>query len=78
MFCYALQIHTYLNHLVSTVSVKHKCDILFYAAYDNPLKMLCLYFYTLTLGHNYGNKFSILNKLTLQKELQTFMTNNVF
>jgi len=42
------------------------------------LKMLSLYLYTLRIGHKSGNMSSILNKLTLQKELQTFVTNNVF
>jgi len=36
------------------------------------LKMLCLYLYTLRIGHKSGNMLSILNKLKLQKELQTF------
>jgi len=42
------------------------------------LKMLGLYLYTLRIGHKSGSMLSILNKLTLQKELQTFVTNNVF
>jgi len=42
------------------------------------LKMLGLYLYTLRINHKLGNMLSILNKLTLQKELQTFVTNNVF
>jgi len=40
--------------------------------------MLGLYLYTLRIGHKSGNVLSILNKLTLQKGLQTFVTNNVF
>jgi len=40
--------------------------------------MLGLYLYTLIISHKFGNMLSILNKLTLQKELQTFVTNNVF
>jgi len=40
--------------------------------------MLGLYLYTLRIGHKLCNMLSILNKLTLQKELQTFVTNNVF
>jgi len=40
-------------------------------------KMLGLYLYTLRIGHKSGNMLSMLNKLTLQKELQTFVTNNV-
>jgi len=39
--------------------------------------MLGLYLYTLTISHKSCNMLSILNKLTLQKELQTFVTNNV-
>ena len=37
------------------------------------LKMLGLHLYTLIIGHK-----SILNKLKLQKKLQTFVKNNVF
>ena len=40
--------------------------------------MLGLYLYTLIIGHKYCNMLSILNKLTLYKDLQTFVTNNVF
>ena len=40
--------------------------------------MLGLYLYTLIIGHKSCNMLSILNKLTLKKELQTFVTNNVF
>jgi len=39
--------------------------------------MLGVYLYTLRIGHKAGNMLSKLNKLTLQKELQTFVTNNV-
>ena len=42
------------------------------------LKMQGLYLYTLKTGHKYGNMLSILNKLTLPKELQNCATNNVF
>ena len=42
------------------------------------LKMLGLYLYTLKLGHNSCNMLSILNKLTLQKEMQNSVTNNLF
>ena len=42
------------------------------------LKMLGLYHYTLIIGHKSCNMLSILNKLTLSNELQTFVTNNVF
>ena len=40
--------------------------------------MLGLYLYTLIIGHKSCNMLSILNKLTLQKKLQTFVINNVF
>jgi len=40
--------------------------------------MLGLYLYTLRIGHKSGSMLSILNKLTLQKTMQTFVTNNVF
>jgi len=46
--------------------------------YKSILKMLGLYLYTLISGHKASNMLSILNKLTLYKELQTFVTNNVF
>jgi len=42
------------------------------------LKMLGLYLFTLTISHKSCNMLSILNNLTLQKELQIFVTNNVF
>jgi len=34
--------------------------------------------YTLIIGHTFCNMLSMLNKLTLNKELQTLVTNNVF
>jgi len=42
------------------------------------LKMLGLYLYTLRNSHKSCNMLSILNEFTLQKELQTFVTNNLF
>jgi len=42
------------------------------------LKMLGLYLYTLIISHKSCNMLGILNKLTLYKELPTFVTNNVF
>ena len=42
------------------------------------LKMLGLYLFTLTISHKPCNMLSILNNLTLQKGLQTFVTNKVF
>ena len=46
---------------------------------DN-LKMLGLYLYTLIIGQKSCNMLStcMLNKLTLNKELKTLVTNNVF
>ena len=44
----------------------------------NLLKMLGLYLYTLIISQISCKMFRILNKLILQKELQTFVTNNVF
>jgi len=37
-----------------------------------------VYLYTLINGHKYCKRLSKLIKLTLQKELQNFVTNNVF
>ena len=45
---------------------------------DYTLKMLGRFLYTLIIGHKSCNRLSILNKLTLQKELQNVVTNNVF
>ena len=49
-----------------------------YTKTQQTLKMLGLYLYTLIIGHKSCNMLSILNKLTLQKKLQTFVINNVF
>jgi len=46
--------------------------------YKLHLKMLGLYLYTLLIGHKSCNAWSLLKKLKLLKELQTFVTNNVF
>jgi len=40
--------------------------------------MLGLYPYNLKIGHKSCNILSILNKLTLQKEFQNLMTQNLF
>jgi len=40
--------------------------------------MLGLYLYTLIIGHKSCNLLSIVNKLTLQKEVLNIVTNNVF
>jgi len=49
----------------------------FYTSYG-LLKMLGLYLYTLIISHKFSKLLSILNKLTLQKDLQNFVTNSVF
>ena len=49
-----------------------------YYSWSAMLKMLGLYLYTLLIGHKSCNILSILNKWKLSKELQTFVTNNVF
>ena len=41
------------------------------------LKMLGPYLDTCLIGHNFCNMLSILNELTLQKELQNFMINTL-
>ena len=42
------------------------------------LKMLHLYIDTFIIGNKFCGMLSILNELTLQKELQNVMTNSVF
>jgi len=50
-----------------------------YNADDNELlKMLGLHLYSIIIGNKYCSMLSILNKLTLYKELQTFLKYNVF
>jgi len=44
---------------------------------DRHLKMRGLYIYTLKIDHKSCNMLSILNKVTLQKELQSSVTNSV-
>jgi len=39
---------------------------------------ICLYLFTLIIGHKSSDMLSILKKLTLQKKLQNSVTNNVF
>jgi len=39
--------------------------------------MLCLYLKNFIIGHKYCNMLSLLNKLTLQKDLQNCVTINV-
>ena len=45
---------------------------------STQLKMLGLYLYTLIISHKSCKMLSILKKVTLQKDLQNFVTNNVF
>ena len=52
----------------------HLLDVLSHVT----LKMLGLYLYTLKIGHKSRKMLSMLNNLTLQKDGQTFVTNNVF
>jgi len=47
-------------------------------SFQLQLKMLGLYLYTFIISHKIGKMLSILNKLTLQKDLQMFVTNSVF
>ena len=71
----------YLKHYVEGVAdiIVHVDQTFFcYQFYYITLKMLGLYLYTLRIGHKSGNMLSILNKLTLQKELHISVTNNVF
>ena len=42
------------------------------------LKMLGLYLYSLIIGHKSCNVLSMLNKLSLQRELQNVVTKYVF
>jgi len=59
-----------LCNLRSTLSVLSKTYVI--------LNKLGLYINTLKIGHKSCNILSILNKLSLQKKLQTYVTNNVF
>jgi len=56
----------------------------FFSILDEPgqtlsphLKMLGLYLHALIMRHKFCNVLSIQHQLTLQKELQNFMTNNL-
>jgi len=53
-------------------------NVINYLIVTNWLKMLNLYLYTLIIGHKSCNMLSILNKLTMQKELQKCVPCNVF
>ena len=58
--------------------VKHGLINIFYMYLHKLLKMLVLYLYTLIISHKSCNMLSILYKLILEEELQTFVINNVF
>ena len=57
---------------------RSSCDTITNTFRLNLLKMLGLYLYTLIISHKSSNMLRLLNKLTLQKDLQIFVTNNVF
>ena len=65
-----MQLHFLMKHLSQDI-----CELELFVIF-NILKMLGLYLYTLIIGHKSCNMLCILNK-TLQKKLQTFVTNNV-
>ena len=50
--------------------------LLYHSSAQNVLKMLCLYLYTVIIGHKSCNILSILNKLTLLKVLHNYVTHN--
>jgi len=49
-----------------------------FTSLNTSLKMLGLYLYTLRISHKSCNMLSTLNNLASLKELQIFVTNNVF
>ena len=61
----------------NVIQQNQSCCYVFESLWKN-LMMLSLYLYTLIIGHKSCNMLSILHKLTLQKKLQNFVTNNVF
>ena len=67
---------TSIAHFVDFKTLDYTCHVL--CNVRCRLKMIGLYLYTLIIGHKSCNMLSILNKLTLQEKLQTFMINNVF
>ena len=67
-----------MNSFNKTEAAVFSCRLCFLGAFPFiSLKLLSLYHFTLRIGHKSGIMLSILNKLLLQKELQTFVTNNV-
>ena len=87
---YRLQAHASYNYFIEhkssiklhkTMHSKDYFDKKMYIATKNKLKdarSVSLRLYTLIISHKSSNMLRILNKLTLYKELQTFVTNNVF
>jgi len=57
---------------------RNRIDIALLTEHKLLLKMLGLYLHTLIIIHKSCKMLSILNKLNLQKNLQTTVTNNVF
>jgi len=60
----------------NVIQQNQSCCYVFESLWKN-LMMLSLYLYTLIIGHKSCNMLSILHKLTLQKKLQNFVTNNL-
>ena len=67
-----------VHHFFFLSNVEGIFSIISFKFRDPKLKMLGLYLYTLIISHKSCNMLGILNKLTLYKELPTFVTNNVF
>ena len=72
---YVNNVLTFIYKLVLFYIPTSSLDYIF--DFFSMLKILGLYLYALLIGHKYCNMLSILNKLTLQKILQIFGTNNV-
>jgi len=72
---YTSYFFTYQFHKVFSVDTQN-CLLLLLPF--RTLNMLGMYFYTLIIGHKSCNMLSIKDKLTLQRELQNVVTNNVF
>ena len=75
--CCIIPIIIYKPHLTESTKLLLQILLRMCEAFHS-LKMLGLYLYTLIIGHKSCNMLSILNKLILLKELQTFVINNVF
>jgi len=70
--------YNYKNFLSALIFFIYLMHMYVYKANTFTLKMLGLYLYTLIIGHKSCNMKGILNKITLQKKLQHFVTNYVF